>query len=59
MEDQAAHIIGEVDEHDLGLGALDPDGADEQPHVRFLLRKDMFDPRPDFGLGSVGRTQRL
>jgi hypothetical protein len=29
MEDQALHIVGEVDEHDLGFGALDSDGANE------------------------------
>jgi hypothetical protein len=27
MEDQAAHIVGKVDEHDLGFGTLDADGA--------------------------------
>ena len=29
MEDEALHIIGEIGEHDLGLGALDADGSDE------------------------------
>ena len=43
MEEQAFHIIGEVDEHDLGLGALEADGADKQPHVALLLREDMLD----------------
>jgi len=28
VEDQAVHIVGEVGQCDLGLGALDADGAD-------------------------------
>jgi hypothetical protein len=59
MEDQAFHIIGEVDEHDLGLGAFDVDGADEQSHVRLLLGEDMLHPRAYFGFGPVSGAQRL
>jgi hypothetical protein len=40
VEDQALHIVGQISEHDLGLGAFDPDGTDEQTHMRLLLRKD-------------------
>ena len=54
VEDQAFHIVSEVDEHDFGLGTLDTDGADEQAHVRFFLGKDMFDPRAYFGFDPVG-----
>lgn len=59
MEDQALHIVSQIDEGDLGLGALDADRADKQPHVRFFLRKDMFDPRADFGFDPVGGTQSV
>jgi hypothetical protein len=33
MEHQAFHILGEVDEGDLGLDTFDADGANEQPHI--------------------------
>ena len=39
VEDQALHIVGQIDQHDLGLGTLDPDCADEQHHMRLLLRQ--------------------
>ena len=57
MEDQALHIVGEVDEHDLGLGALEADGANEQAHVCLLLRKNMLDLCTDFGFDPVCRAQ--
>ena len=57
MEDQALHIVGKIGERDLGLGSLDADRADEQGHVRLLLRKDMLDPRAYFGFDPVGSTQ--
>lgn len=34
MEDQAHHIVGQIREHDLGLGTLEGDCADEQPHMQ-------------------------
>lgn len=46
VEDQALHVISQIGKHDLGLRALDPDGADEQPHMRLLLRKEVFDSCP-------------
>ena len=59
MEDQAAHIVGEVDEGDLGLSAVQADGADEERHVRLFLREDMFDPCAYSRLCPVGSAQRL
>ena len=50
VEDQAVHVVGEVGEGDLGLGALDADGPDEQPHLVFLPGKDMLDAGADLGL---------
>ena len=47
MEDQAVHIVGQIGQRDLGVGALDADGADEQPHVGLLLGEHMFDPGTD------------
>ncbi len=37
VEDQVLHIVCQISEHDLGLGTLDQDGADEKPHMRLLL----------------------
>jgi hypothetical protein len=65
VEDQALHIIGEVDKRDLGLGALEADGADEarrndpgdhcsKPHVRFFLSEDMLDEHAHFRFDTVG-----
>ncbi len=59
MEDQALHIIHQIGQHDLGLGTLDPDRTDEQPHMRLLLRKDMLHPCPYLRLGAVGCTKRF
>ena len=53
VEDQAVHVVGEVGEVDLGLGALDADGADEQPHLVFLPGKDMLDAGADLRFGGV------
>jgi len=55
VEDQALHIVCQIGEHDLGLGTLDHDGTDEQPDMRLLLRKDVFDPCPYLRLGAVSR----
>jgi hypothetical protein len=55
VEDQAPHIISQ---NDLSLRALDPDGADEQPHLRLLLRKDVFDSCPYLRPGPVGCRKR-
>ena len=40
MEDQAAHVVGQIDQYNFGLGALDADGADEQTHAGDLLVMD-------------------
>lgn len=53
MEDQAVHVVGEVGERDLGLGAFDADGANEQPHLVLLPGEDMFDAGADLGFGGV------
>jgi hypothetical protein len=57
VEDQALHVSSQIDEGSLGLGTFDTNGPYEQCHVRFLLRKDMFDPRTDLGFDPVGGTQ--
>ena len=54
VEDQAVHIVGEVGERDLGLGTLDADSADEQPHLVFLPGEDMLDAGAHFRFGGVG-----
>ncbi len=54
MEDQAVHVVGEIGQRDLGLGALDADGADEQPHLVLLPGEDMLDTGADFRFGGVG-----
>jgi hypothetical protein len=54
VEDQAVHIAGEVGQRDLGLGAFDADGADEQPHLVLLPGEDVFDAGADLGLCGVG-----
>jgi hypothetical protein len=59
VENQTAHVVGEVDQYDLGLGALDADGAYEQTHVRLFLSKDVFDRVAYYGLGPVGGAHRL
>ena len=48
VEDQPAHVVGQIGQRDLRLGALDADGADEQPHPGLLLRKDMFNTGANF-----------
>ena len=53
VEDQALHVIGEINEHDLGFITLDADGADIKPHMRFLLHEDMFDECPDLRFDTV------
>ena len=45
MEDQAMHVVSQIGEGDLGLGALDADGADEQAHLVFLPGENVFDAR--------------
>ena len=54
MEDQAVHIVGQVGQRDPGLGSLDANGADEQPHLVFLPGKNMLDAGTDFRFGRVG-----
>lgn len=53
------HVEGQVGERDLGLGAGNADGADEQAHFRLLVREHVLDPRPDPGLGSVAAADVL
>jgi hypothetical protein len=59
VEDQALHILGEVDACDLGLCAFDADGTDEQAHMRLILRKDMLDPCTYFGFDPIGGAPLL
>jgi hypothetical protein len=51
VEGQALSIVGQIGQHDLGLGPLDPDGKDEQPHLRLLLRKDVLHSCPYLRIG--------
>lgn len=48
------HVVGKVREWDTGSGALDADGADEQPHLTLLASKHMFDTSPDLRFGGIG-----
>lgn len=48
------HVVGEVGECDLGLGALDTDGADEQPHLVLLPGEDVLDAGADLRFDGVG-----
>ena len=54
MEDESVHFVDEGGVGDLGFGALDADGADEQPHLVFLPGEHMFDAGADFRFGGVG-----
>ena len=54
MEDQAVQIVGQIGQRDLGLGALDTDGADEQAHLVFLLSEQMLDAGTNLGFDPVG-----
>ena len=47
------HVVGEVGEGNLGFGALDADGADEQAHLILLPGEDMLDAGADFRFGGV------
>lgn len=53
VEDQAVHVVGQIGQRDLGLGAFDADRADEQPHPGLLLREHMFDPGADLRPGGI------
>ena len=44
VEDQAVHVVGQVGQRDLGLGALDADGADAP--CRECLCKAVFHLKP-------------
>lgn len=59
MEDQAVHAIGQIGERDLGLGALDADGADEQAHLVLLLSEDMLDVSANLGYSRIGPCRPL
>ena len=54
MEDQAVHIVSEVGEGDLRLGADDADGADEQRHLVRLAGEHVFDAGTDGRSGDGG-----
>ena len=47
MEDQAVEVAGEVGQCQFGLGARQPDRADEQPEAVFLMRGDVLDAGAD------------
>ena len=52
--DKAVHVVGKVGEGDLGFGALDADGADEQPHLVLLPGEHMFDTGTNLRFGRIG-----
>ncbi len=54
MEDKAIEIVGQVGQRQFCLGALDADGADEQPEFVLLVGKHVFDLGPDRGFGGIG-----
>ncbi len=43
---QPAHIVGEIGQRDLGCGAGEADGADDQVQAPLLGGKDVLDPGP-------------
>jgi hypothetical protein len=43
LPDKAHEIIGEVCHADLGPGAVDADGANEELHLSLLSGKDVLD----------------
>ena len=51
---QPLHVIGEIGEADLGSGAGEADGADEQSHRPFLPGEDMLDCRAHCRFAGVG-----
>lgn len=59
MEDQPVHVVGQVGERDLGLGAGDADGADEQAHFRLLMRAHVLDAAPNPAFGGVAAPDIL
>jgi hypothetical protein len=58
--EQAAHVVDEVGEADLGYRPRQAEGAHEQAHPVLLLGKDVLDMSPDDGLRRVrlGRADR-
>lgn len=56
---QKLNITSQIGQHGLGLGTVDPDCVDEQPHMCLVLRKDVFEPCPYIRLAAVGCTKRL
>ncbi len=59
VEDQAVHVLGQIDERDLGLGAVQADGADGQAHDCLLLGEHLFDPGADLGLRGIPAPDML
>jgi len=67
VEDQALHVVSDVNEADLRLGSLDAVDPDEQPHSVLLLSRYVLDRGPHPRLGRVapadmighGPTRRL
>lgn len=53
VEDQAVHVVGQIGQRDLGLSALDADGADKQPHLVLLVGEDVLDTGANLRFGRV------
>ncbi len=58
VEDQAAHIVGEVGERDLGLSALDADGAAIGFELCFIALGAVGGVGPDV-CGCLARLARV
>ena len=58
VEDQLAHVVGDVGEADFDFGPRDADGPDLHPHAVFLIGEDVFDQAADFRLRRIAATDR-
>lgn len=47
------HVERQISERDLGFGAGDANGADEQAHLRLLISEQMLDQGANFGFGGI------
>src|ERR1700712_4667979 len=56
---EAAHVVGEVGQPDLDPGALETDGADDEPHQSLLVCEHMFDRAAHLGLLRIGNAGAL
>jgi hypothetical protein len=52
--DPSFHVVGHNSEGNGGLGTLDAEGANEQPHGPFQDGKRMFDQGADVGFAGIG-----